>query len=95
MSANRWLVTGNYFTSYREEQRIFSTALDRTIFTAFLLCLFIWPLFVKLSSRNMLVIDTILIAIVLDLFWLPALLIKADRWIMPAINPSGAREASR
>jgi branched-chain amino acid transport system permease protein len=64
MSANRWLVTGNYFTSYRDEQRIFSTHLDRTIFSVFLLCLFVWPLLFKLSSRNMLVIDTILIAIV-------------------------------
>jgi predicted RND superfamily exporter protein len=47
------------------------------------------------STSGLLVALTILIAIVLDLFWLPALLIKADRWIMPAINPSGAPEAKR
>lgn len=64
MSANRWLTTGNYYTSYQEEQRIFSTHLDRLVFAGFLLLLFIWPLFLKLSSRNMLVVDTILIAIV-------------------------------
>lgn len=64
MSANRWLTTGNYFTSYREEQRIFSTHLDKLIFVLFLAVLFIWPLFFEMSSRNMLVIDNILIAIV-------------------------------
>ncbi|MBU2647842.1 branched-chain amino acid ABC transporter permease [bacterium] len=64
MSANRWLTTGNYFTSYRQEQRIFSTHLDRMIFFVFILGLFIWPILIELSSRNMLVIDTILIAIV-------------------------------
>jgi len=64
MSANRWLVTGNYFTSFRKEQRIFSTHLDRTIFGVFLVCLFMWPLLIKLSNKNMFVIDGILIAIV-------------------------------
>ncbi|MBU2512671.1 branched-chain amino acid ABC transporter permease [bacterium] len=64
MSANRWLATGNYFTSYKEEQRIFSTKLDRAIFTIFLLSLFVWPLLFETSSKNMLVIDNILIAII-------------------------------
>ena len=31
MSANRWFATGNFFATYREEQRIFSTHLDRTV----------------------------------------------------------------
>jgi branched-chain amino acid transport system permease protein len=64
MSANRWLATGNYFTSYIEEQRIFKTNLDRAFFTVFLLFLFIWPLLFTLSNKNMLVIDSILIAII-------------------------------
>ena len=33
MSTNRWLATGNYFTSYQDEQRIFFTHLDRSIFS--------------------------------------------------------------
>ena len=64
MSTNRWLATGNYYTSYQDEQRIFSTHLDRTIFTAFLLLLFVWPMVFSLSNKYMLVIDNILIAIV-------------------------------
>jgi len=64
MSANRWLATGNYFTSYREEQKIFFTHLDRSIFTLFLAVLFAWPLLFELSNKYMLVIDNILIAIV-------------------------------
>ncbi len=64
MSANRWLATGNYYSSYKEEQRIFSTHSDRLIFTLFLLSLFIWPLFLDLSSKYMLVIDNILVAII-------------------------------
>ncbi|MBU3914659.1 branched-chain amino acid ABC transporter permease [bacterium] len=64
MSANRWLATGNFFTSYRQEQRIFSTYLDKLIFSVFLLFVFIWPLLVPLSNKYMLVIDSILIAIV-------------------------------
>lgn len=64
MSANRWLATGNYYTSYKEEQRIFNTHLDRLIFIVFIACLFIWPLFLDLSSKYMLVIDTVLVAIV-------------------------------
>ncbi|OQY12339.1 MAG: branched-chain amino acid ABC transporter permease [Desulfobacteraceae bacterium 4572_19] len=63
MSANRWLATGNFFTSYKEEQRLFSTSLDRTIFIFFLAILFVWPFFFPLSNKYMLVIDNILIAI--------------------------------
>lgn len=64
MSANRWLATGNFFTAYREEQRIFFTHLDRTIFCVFLAALFIWPQFVDVGNKYMLVIDNILIAMV-------------------------------
>ena len=64
MSTNRWLATGNYFTSYRDEQRIFFTHLDRTIFSLFLLLLFVWPLFFEVSNKYMLVLDNILIAMV-------------------------------
>jgi branched-chain amino acid transport system permease protein len=64
MSQNRWLATGNFFTSYREEQRIFLTHLDRVIFCCFLVLLFIWPFFIEVSNKYMLVIDNILIAIV-------------------------------
>ena len=64
MSQNRWLATGNFFTSYRQEQRIFLTHLDRTVFICFLVLMFVWPLFFKVGNRYMLVIDNILIAIV-------------------------------
>ena len=64
MSQNRWLATGNFFTSYREEQRIFLTNLDRIIFVCFLVLVFIWPFFLKVGNKYMLVIDNILIAIV-------------------------------
>ena len=64
MAANRWLATGNYFSSYREEQRIFFTHLDRTVFMVFIALLFLWPYFFKLSNKYMLVIDNILIAMV-------------------------------
>jgi branched-chain amino acid transport system permease protein len=64
MSENRWLATGNFFTSYRAEQRIFLTNADRLIFICFLVLLFIWPLIFKVSNKYMLVIDSILIAIV-------------------------------
>jgi len=64
MSENRWLATGNFFTSYRAEQRIFLTNFDRLIFICFLVLLFIWPLFFEVSNKDMLVIDSILIAIV-------------------------------
>lgn len=64
MSANRWLATGNFFTSYREEQRIFFTHLDRLIFAVFLVLLFAWPLFFELSNKYMLVVNHTLIAVV-------------------------------
>ncbi len=58
------MATGNYFTSYRDEQRIYFTNLDRTIFSMFLVLLFAWPLLFSLSNKYMLVIDNILIAVV-------------------------------
>jgi len=64
MSENRWLATGNFFTSYKAEQRIFLTHLDRVIFVALLILLFAWPLLFKVSNKYMLVIDNVLIAIV-------------------------------
>ncbi len=64
MSANRWLATGNFFSTYKEEQRIFLTHLDRSVFTCFVAVLFIWPLFFELSNKYMLVLDNVLIAIV-------------------------------
>jgi branched-chain amino acid transport system permease protein len=64
MSENRWLATGNFFTSYKAEQRIFLTHADRLIFVCFLVLLFAWPLVFKVSNKYMLVIDSILIAIV-------------------------------
>jgi branched-chain amino acid transport system permease protein len=64
MSENRWLATGNFFASYKDEQRIFRTHLDWLIFVCFLASLFVWPLFFELSNKYMLVIDSILIAIV-------------------------------
>jgi len=64
MSENRWLATGNFFTSYKAEQRIFLTNIDRVVFALFIVSLFVWPLFFKVSNKYMLVIDNILIAIV-------------------------------
>ncbi len=64
MSSSRWFATGNFYTSYREEQRIFKTHLDRLIFCLFLIGLFAWPLFISASNKNMLVINNILIAVV-------------------------------
>ena len=64
MSANKWLATGNFFTTYKQEQRTFLTNLDQSIFTLFLVILFGWPLLFELSNKSMLVIDNILIAIV-------------------------------
>ena len=64
MATNRWLATGNYFTSYRSEQRIFFTHLDRTVFSVLLILLFAWPLAFELSNKYMLVINNILIAVV-------------------------------
>lgn len=64
MSENRWLATGNFFTSYKAEQRIFLTNVDRLIFAGFIVLLFVWPLMFKVSNKYMLVIDSILIAMV-------------------------------
>ena len=64
MSENRWLATGNFFTSYRAEQRIFLTHVDRLMFVFFLVLLVAWPLILEVSNKYMLVIDSILIAIV-------------------------------
>jgi branched-chain amino acid transport system permease protein len=64
MSSNRWLATGNYFTSYKEEQRIFFTNLDRLALWLLVFGLFIWPLFFEVGNKYMLVIDNILIAII-------------------------------
>ncbi|MEJ2040839.1 MAG: branched-chain amino acid ABC transporter permease, partial [Desulfosarcinaceae bacterium] len=58
------MATGNFFTSYREEQRIFLTSLDRTVFTVFMIALFTWPLIFELSNKYMLVVNNILIAII-------------------------------
>lgn len=64
MSTNRWFATGNFYTTYQEEQRLFRTHLDRLLFIVFLAVLFAWPLFITASNRNMLVINNILIAVV-------------------------------
>jgi branched-chain amino acid transport system permease protein len=64
MASNRWLATGNYFTTYKEEQRIFFTSLDRTAMCLFLLGLFAWPFFIELDNKYMLVIDNILVAVI-------------------------------
>jgi branched-chain amino acid transport system permease protein len=64
MSANRWLATGNYFTTYREEQRIFFTNTDQLLMALFLAAFFIWPFFMELSTKYMLVLDNILIAVI-------------------------------
>ncbi|MCG6909514.1 MAG: branched-chain amino acid ABC transporter permease [Deltaproteobacteria bacterium] len=64
MSENRWLATGNFFTSYKAEQRIFLTHIDRLIFSCFLVVAFVWPLFLEVGNKYMLVIDSILIAII-------------------------------
>ena len=64
MSSNRWLATGNYFTSYQEEQRIFSTNLDRTAMILLIVCLFTWPLFIDVGNKYMLIIDNILVAVI-------------------------------
>lgn len=64
MSSNRWFATGNFFSSYRSEQRIFFTHLDRLIFCVFITLLFVWPLCVEVNNKYMLVVDNILIAMV-------------------------------
>ncbi len=64
MSASRWFATGNFFSTYQQEQRIFATHLDRSMFIVFLASLFVWPLLFEVSNRSMLVVDNILIAMV-------------------------------
>jgi len=64
MAVNQWLATGNYFTTYKQEQRTFSTHLDRSIFSVFLILLFVWPILFPLSNKYMLVIDNVLVAVV-------------------------------
>ena len=64
MSVNTWLATGNFNTTYRQEQKTFVTSLDRSIFTLFLLILFVWPIFFPISQKYMLVVDNILVAVV-------------------------------
>lgn len=64
MSSNQWLATGNFFTTYKQEQRTFFTSLDRSVFSLFIALLFIWPLVFSLSNKYMLVMDSTLIAIV-------------------------------
>lgn len=64
MAENRWLATGNFYTSHRQEQKVFTTNLDRSIFAFFLTALFIWPLFFPLSNKYMLVVDNTLVAMV-------------------------------
>ena len=54
MSTNRWLATGNFFTTYKEEQRIFLTHLDRTIFVIFLTLLYTWPFVFETTKKGML-----------------------------------------
>jgi len=64
MAQNTWLATGNFFTSYEQEQKTFTTSLDRLIFTLFLLCVFILPLIFPMSRTSLLVLDNILIAVI-------------------------------
>lgn len=64
MSENRWLATGNFFTSYKAEQRIFLTHVDRLVFIGFLVLMFVWPLIFEVGNKYMLVIDSILVAII-------------------------------
>jgi branched-chain amino acid transport system permease protein len=64
MAQNHWLSTGNFFTSYKQEQRNFLTHLDTSIFTFFLILLFAWPLFFDLGNKMMFVVDNLMIAIV-------------------------------
>ncbi len=64
MSANRMFATGNFFSSYQEEQRTFFTTLDRSVFICFIIALFAWPVLFPLSSKGMLVVDNILIAVI-------------------------------
>ncbi|MCP4744529.1 MAG: branched-chain amino acid ABC transporter permease [Desulfobacteraceae bacterium] len=64
MSVNRWLATGNFYESYKQEQRIFSTHCERAVFIVFIVALFLWPLLIKTSNTALLVLDEIMIAII-------------------------------
>ena len=64
MSSNRWLATGNYFTSYQDEQRLFATNLDKSAMCIFIATLFIWPFFFDIGNKYMLVIDNIMVAVI-------------------------------
>ncbi|PLX42644.1 MAG: branched-chain amino acid ABC transporter permease [Deltaproteobacteria bacterium] len=64
MATNRWLATGNFFTTYKEEQRIFLTNIDRLCLWLLIAALYAWPFFVETSNKGMLVLDNILIAMV-------------------------------
>lgn len=64
MASSRWLATGNFFTTYKEEQRIFLTHLDRLALILLVAALYVWPIFFELGPREMLVADNILIAMV-------------------------------
>lgn len=64
MSANRWLATGNYYTTYKEEQRIFATHLDKSFMLLFVVLLFAWPLLFQVGNKYMLVLDNILVAVI-------------------------------
>ena len=53
------------FSLHIRKNRGFSRPIsDRFVFTLFLILLFIWPFFISLSSKNMLVADNVLIAII-------------------------------
>lgn len=64
MASNRWLATGNFFSSYKEEQRIFLTNVDRLCLWLLVAALYAWPFFFEVSKKQMLVFDNILIAMV-------------------------------
>lgn len=64
MATNRWLATGNFFSSYKEEQRIFLTHLDRLCLCLLVACLYVWPLFFEMNQKGLLVLDNILVAMV-------------------------------
>lgn len=64
MAVNRWLATGNYYSTYGEEQRIFATHLDRSAMILFIFVLFCWPMVFSVGNKYMLVIDNILVAVI-------------------------------
>ncbi len=64
MATNRWLATGNFFSSYKEEQRIFLTNIDRLALWLLVAAMYAWPMFYDIGNKGMLVADGILIAMV-------------------------------